>query len=285
MSAACQQIVMSPRGSIGDCAPIAVASGGIVTLGAAEREKAESPIVQEFNDSAQVNGLNPIILRAMVVGPVEVHELHNTRTNETVFVDTPGKSKLLAEELDVPGGGKEHPWQFVRTVDDDKSLLTVGATDALAMKLSKATIDNQEQLKAAMNIRGELMVLDFDWAERATVFLTQTWIRLILFVAMLVFGVDRDIASGHIGFGGGGSALFDSIGGGAVFDGAGAGMGDCVDCVGIGHCIARFLCIRRDWDAGDSGVHFDGGGVGGEFCAGGTGRGVAADDEQHLDRP
>jgi membrane-bound serine protease (ClpP class) len=151
-----------------------------------ERAKFSSPVIQEFDNSAEVNGLNKMVLRAMVITSIEIHEMHNSRTGETQFVDTPAKTRLLEEEADLPGGGKERPWRYVRTVDDDKSLLTVGATDALAMRLSKATIDNENQLKAALNIEGEPLLLEFNWAERATVFLTQLYVRFFLFVGMLV---------------------------------------------------------------------------------------------------
>ncbi len=53
--------------------------------------------------------------------------------------------------------------------------------------VSKATINSEAELKAALNIRGELLLLEFSWAERATVFLSQDLIRLFLFVGMLVF--------------------------------------------------------------------------------------------------
>jgi membrane-bound serine protease (ClpP class) len=188
ISVACQQIVMTSQGSIGDCAPIMIENDRLIPLPDTERAKFSTPVTQEFDNSADTNGYNKMVLRAMVETPLEVHEMHNTRTGETRFVDTPTKTKLLDEQADIPGGGVEHPWKYVRTVDDDKQLLTVGAADALAMKLSRATINNESELKAALNIRGELLVLEFSWAERATVFLTDFWIRLFLFVGMLVFG-------------------------------------------------------------------------------------------------
>jgi membrane-bound serine protease (ClpP class) len=187
ISAACQQIVMSSQSSIGDCAPIMVTGDGLVPIPDTERAKFASPITQEFDNSAQVNGYNNTLFQAMVVVTLEVHEVRNATTGETRFVDTPAKDKLLNEEVARPDGTKEKPWGLIRTVDDDKSLLTIGAPEALAMKLSRATIDTEEALRGALNIRAEPMVLGFNWAERATVFLTNWPIRLLLFVAMLVF--------------------------------------------------------------------------------------------------
>jgi membrane-bound serine protease (ClpP class) len=73
-------------------------------------------------------------------------------------------------------------------VDDAQGLLTVGAADALAMKLSRATIDDTEKLRIALNVRSAPLVLGFNWAERTTVFLSTWPMRLLLFAAMLVFG-------------------------------------------------------------------------------------------------
>ncbi len=187
ISAACQQIVMSSVGTIGDCAPIEIENGQLVPLPDTERAKKKAPVLQEFDDSADKNGYNKAILEAMVDTPLEVHEMHNSRTGETRFVGTPVKDKLLAEEAPLPAGGTEHPWQYVKTWDDDKQLLTVGADAALQMHLSSATVDNPQQLKAVLNITGDLIPLDFSASERATVFLTDWWIRGLLFVGMLIF--------------------------------------------------------------------------------------------------
>jgi membrane-bound serine protease (ClpP class) len=187
LAAACQQIVMSSQSVIGDCAPIRVQGNEMVPIPDTERAKLTSPVTEEFANSAQVNGYNNTIFQAMVVVTLEVHEMRNTVTGETRFVDSLERQKLEAEELPLPNGDKQKPWKWVRTVDDDKSLLTVGAADALAMKLSRATINTEEELKAALNIRGEPLVMGFNWAERTTVFLSTWPMRLLLFVAMLVF--------------------------------------------------------------------------------------------------
>jgi membrane-bound serine protease (ClpP class) len=82
-----------------------------------------------------------------------------------------------------------HIWRFEKTVNDEKTLLLVNAETAVAMGLSEATIDNELQLKDVCNITGEMPVMGFNWAERATVFLTDWYIRGLLFVGMLVFGL------------------------------------------------------------------------------------------------
>src|SRR3954452_11777060 len=64
---ACDELVMEPGSYIGDSAPIVMdSSGGLQTLGKAERAKAESPILADFRDSAVKNGYDPILAEAMV---------------------------------------------------------------------------------------------------------------------------------------------------------------------------------------------------------------------------
>jgi membrane-bound serine protease (ClpP class) len=194
ISVACQQIVMVNTGTIGDCAPIRVDdSHRLIPLPADERAKITSPILEEFKDSADRNGFDKAMLRAMVVAADEIHEVRNATTGETKFVDSESKTRLLAEEVAAPGGGKERPWKFVQTVDDANQLLTVGAPNALRMGISKATVNNEQELRAALNIRGDLHQLDFSWGEvvatEVSDWLNSPWVRFMLFVTMIVLAV------------------------------------------------------------------------------------------------
>jgi membrane-bound serine protease (ClpP class) len=72
-------------------------------------------------------------------------------------------------------------------VDSPTQLLTVSDVTAQQMGLSKATVDTEQDLRAALNIQGDIVVLDYNWAELATAFLTKFWVRGMLFVGMLVF--------------------------------------------------------------------------------------------------
>jgi membrane-bound serine protease (ClpP class) len=196
ITAACQHVVMASAGQYGDCAPIAVATtwtGGreLVPVGDTERAKMESPVIAEFEDSAKKNGWNKDALMAMVVVKAELNEMRND-SGQSVYVGAEKKAELLAVETPGPGGPnapKIHPWQYVQTIDDDKSLLTVSADQAVKIGLSQATVDNEQQLKDVCNIQGTMTVMGFNWAERATVFLTDWYIRGLLFVGLIVFGL------------------------------------------------------------------------------------------------
>src|SRR5829696_6660717 len=75
---ACDEIVMTPSATLGDCAPIQYdPSGGLRTMGEAERAKAESPVLADFEESAQKNGYDPLLARAMVTVKTTVHYVEN----------------------------------------------------------------------------------------------------------------------------------------------------------------------------------------------------------------
>ncbi len=186
IAAACQQIVISSHGSIGDCSPIMVVNEQSIPIAPDEHKDFQSKIVQDFDESARLFGHNEILLRAMVVASIEIHEMHNQRSDETRFVDAPGKTALLAEEVVDPVRGPEKNWKYVKTIDNNQQLLTLGSDLAIRTGLAKAVINNESELQAAMNIRGDMVPMDFSMAERITVFLTSAWIRFLLFVGMCI---------------------------------------------------------------------------------------------------
>lgn len=180
---ACQQIVMNKEAALGDCAPIVIADGQLIPMPPTERDKRAAPLKRDLEDSAKMNGYDPTLLFAMVDREIRIHEMRSD-AGETKFVDTKGKDELLAQVITRPDGTKLHPWRFVATVEPP--LLTVNTQEALAMHLCRARIDTELELRAALNIQGDLLVLDFSWAEISTVWLSQWWVRSMLFLIMLV---------------------------------------------------------------------------------------------------
>jgi membrane-bound serine protease (ClpP class) len=127
------EIVMQPGSLMGDCAPIVFGPGGLQTLGAAERAKAESPILADFRDSALQNGYDPLLAESMVSYNRVIHYVENTETRERRFVDAKGYKDLVGAEGETwkPVDGVPNP------VDKDDTLLTVSPD--LAVKLGLAT--------------------------------------------------------------------------------------------------------------------------------------------------
>src|SRR4051794_31208554 len=64
---ACDEIVMVPSATLGDCAPIVFRfDGTLEALPADERSKQETPVVKDFEDSAKRNGYDPLLVTSMV---------------------------------------------------------------------------------------------------------------------------------------------------------------------------------------------------------------------------
>jgi membrane-bound serine protease (ClpP class) len=65
IAVACNEIVMNPSAVVGDCAPIVFnTEGELEAMPAAERAKAQSPIVNDFDASADRNGYDRQLLEA-----------------------------------------------------------------------------------------------------------------------------------------------------------------------------------------------------------------------------
>src|ERR1019366_2373955 len=96
IAVACNEIVMAPSAVVGDCAPIIFDTGGhLDPMPAAERAKAQSPVVNDFDASAQRNGYSRQLLEAMVITERVVHWVQSP-TAERRFVDEAEYVKLKA---------------------------------------------------------------------------------------------------------------------------------------------------------------------------------------------
>ena len=136
ISVACQQIVMTNTSHIGDCAPIMYAPGaGVQEMPAAERAKAESPVLAEVRDSANRNGYNHLLLRAMVTVGEEVWWVENVQTGERRFVNAAEKAELFGEKPLFSESETESPsdWRLVESYINpvtDKSVPAKKPVDA-----------------------------------------------------------------------------------------------------------------------------------------------------------
>jgi membrane-bound serine protease (ClpP class) len=139
---ACDEIVMTPSGTLGDCAPIQVAEGqGVVPMGATERQKQESPILSDFKESARRNGHDPLLACAMVSLPYSIHWVTDAEGHRK-FVDDAGYKTLTA------GGGWKPVAGAPDPIDSDKTLLTVDTADAVQYGLCHGTARSADDLAA-----------------------------------------------------------------------------------------------------------------------------------------
>jgi membrane-bound serine protease (ClpP class) len=136
---------------IGDCAPILMGASGLEKVEGAERAKIESPIVADFEDSAERHGYDPLLVRSFVQYQVVVHYLQSP-AGEKKFVDAEQYKVLLAEGWK-PVEGLKNP------VDDASTLLTFNDTTGVKLGISRGTFASLDDLAAA---RGVTVVEKFE---------------------------------------------------------------------------------------------------------------------------
>jgi membrane-bound serine protease (ClpP class) len=213
ISLSCDEVVMASASKIGDCAPIVISpTEGLQELGKTERAKAESPILKEFRDSAHRRHYDPLLCESMVRQGNEIWWLEKGAGGERRFVLKSEKEKLLGE--------KNSPWRLVEKMADpvsggdiavrqpiveDRDLLTLTQTEALAYGFAKAIVSSESELRSHYGFSGALDRLTTTWSEDIADFLSSPVVRTILMM-LIMLGVYAEFnAPGH--FVGGAVAL------------------------------------------------------------------------------
>lgn len=164
---ACDEIIMEPNSLLGDC--------GVISMGGemddVTRAKAESLVLEEFADSAEHNGYDPLLVRTFIVVPATAYYIENTATGQHRFVDEPTYKRLVTDaagsspvDADTSATNDNHllsgdvsttqpsAWRDVPEVraplDGPDSLLTVRATLAQRIGLAKGIYPNVQALAA-----------------------------------------------------------------------------------------------------------------------------------------
>lgn len=198
ISVACREIVMSGSSSIGDCAPIMVAptGDGVSAMPPTERAKVESPVLQEFRDSASRNGYDPLLSRAMVTVGEEVWWIENS-DGARRFVNADEKKKLIDDAGEnpswrlvekIPNPGAASDLTIPQPVDSKDTLLTMSRSEAVAFGFAKAVVSNDEQLLAHLGMVGQSVRMDTSGWENFAVWLNSALIRGLLLAIVIVGG-------------------------------------------------------------------------------------------------
>lgn len=198
ISVACRQIVMSRSSSIGDCAPIMVIPGGegMSGLPATERAKVESPVLQEFRDSASRNGYDMLLCRAMVTVGEEVWWIENaegtrrfvTTDEKTRLIDNAGADAEWKLVISIPNPGAAAALTIPQPIDSKDTLLTLSQTEAVAFGFARAIVDNEAELMVHLGLIGDPVRLEASGWERFAVWLNSALIRGILLAIAIIGG-------------------------------------------------------------------------------------------------
>ena len=182
ISVACDEIVMAPDAAIGDCAPIIFVSDGTIhPLPETERQKQSTPILNDFDASADRNHHSRWLLESMVVVNHEVYWIEDPKSKERRFVDKDERDSLAAKGwLAVPG--------VPAPINQGNSLLTVQADEAVKLGLATEICPTVDALA---HQRGQLVAnLTPGSGEKVIEFLNnglvQSSLMTILFISLYV---------------------------------------------------------------------------------------------------
>ncbi|HET6428547.1 MAG TPA: NfeD family protein [Phycisphaerae bacterium] len=186
---ACDEIVMTPVGKLGDCAPLLM--GG--TLAGVEREKIETVLRTEFSESAERNGYNVALSESMVSIGREVWLIRNDQTGELRYVDRKdwrGRVQVPAGVATAPSV-ETSPWRLLRVVVPEGELLTMKPSQAIEYGFASRLIETPQdkplsKLLAAYDVTGGPVILADTWSERLVGFLIHPAVLgFLLFVGLL----------------------------------------------------------------------------------------------------
>lgn len=189
IAVSCDEIVMSPTGTFGDCAPVSLAG----PLEGIEREKVETVLRKEFAESAENNGYNVALAEAMVTASREVWLVRNKKTRELRHV----LSKDFRGQVDIPPGVSSVPsnpqgeWELLRVIDTADEILTLHPREAVEYGFASTIIRPGPTYPLAplmerFNVEGKPTDLIDNWSETLVEFLTSPLVAgVLLFVGVL----------------------------------------------------------------------------------------------------
>ncbi len=197
---ACDEIVVSSSCSLGDCAPIIFGKEGLENMDTANRAKAESPVLLDFDESAARNHHDPLLAAAMVDVTRVVYWIQNP-AGERKFVGPEDYKDLTAKGwINVPG--EKSP------IDGDLTLLVVDSNQAIRYGLATQMLSSADALVAQ---RGYTLLADLTpgLGERAVEFLSGPIVRslIISLFFLCIFVIPH--APGH--------GVAEAVGLGALF--------------------------------------------------------------------
>ncbi|MCD6378378.1 MAG: hypothetical protein J7L99_05960 [Planctomycetes bacterium] len=179
ISLACNEIVMSPTGVIGDAMPIMVVGGQVQEIPEKIRGKIESYIRAKVRMLAERNGHNKALCEAMVTISMEIWLIRNKKSGELKIVNAkdfssatrPARGKIILPDED---------WEYVRTIDEPTELVTLHAQEARRLAFIKHIFPDINSLEKHYHIVVEPVVLGDTWSERLVAILTTPLVMSIL---------------------------------------------------------------------------------------------------------
>ena len=203
IAVACDEIVMASASTLGDCGVImGLPWGGAEAVPEELRAKAESPVLEQFRDSARRNGYDAALCESLVIKERELWWIEHVVTGEREFVDGEEKDERLAVTSSTDGDADDEApaWRLVETYIDpvsgreveidqpvitDTELLTMSQSRAFALGFSSGIVSTIEELRERYGLTGTLTPVGMNWAEVLVGWLTSMPVRG--FLLLIVF--------------------------------------------------------------------------------------------------
>lgn len=210
IATACDEIVMSKGSTIGDCGVILGGPTGPQEVPEGIKAKAESPVLEQFRDSAARNGYDTLLCESMVRQKMEIWWIENTATGEKRFVETEEKEKLVdgsTEKRSVLGlelpdlSGETDAWKLVESYTDPDTgadmkvdqpvvntseYLTMSQSRAYAFGFSKGIVRGEADLRERYGLAAPIKRLEFTGLEVFTRWMTSMGVRSFLLIIVLL---------------------------------------------------------------------------------------------------
>lgn len=149
---ACNDLVMRPNTTIGDCAPITYSDEGPKVMG----EKFQSPLRAKFRALAKRNGYPATLAESMVTAEMVVYKVEID--GETLFLDQQDYDDLPQEEKDKITSKK--------TVVAEGELLTMDDAEAHELGFSRMTVATVEEMVAQFGYEHyDIVRIEQNWSE------------------------------------------------------------------------------------------------------------------------
>ncbi len=155
----CNDLVMQPNTTIGDCAPISFSQEGAEMLG----EKFQSPLRAKFRTLARRNGYPVALAEAMVSAHLEIHEVK--MADRTLYLNATDLQGMSEDEQ------KKIISQKVVVAEDE--LLTMDDAEARNLGFSKMTASSIPDMLDQLGIKDyKIIRLEPTWSEAFGRFVT-----------------------------------------------------------------------------------------------------------------
>ncbi len=186
ISLACDEIVMTPNGRLGDAMPVMMSpGGGYQPMPAEERAKIESYMLTYMRNLAERGGYSPDLAEAMVSMSIEIWLIRNTETGQLKYLNLEKHPRYEPRAGAEPADPKqrpmlETPWTYVRLVDPSHKILTLTTDEAVELGFAAGTSEDIDALARRFNVLGEPVYLKDSTLEKVVAFLTSPVVSSIL---------------------------------------------------------------------------------------------------------